>query len=640
MPHCFDWQKEFPQVFKRKKKQAFHVTWATHNSRYSERMAQYKVKTGEPVYLSEKEELVITQTIAEIIKTDKLNCLAYNICRDHVHLLIVCEEAELSAIIGKLKSMSARACNIAMGRTALTVGHAPLLVDDAVTAPTQGHAPVLGETQFHLWALKFDTRHINDDEQFSNTIEYIVNNRTKHRLPPLHTAEGVLTVGHAPLLVSDTEPHQHRGMPLCESMACSIRHAFRPEYKGGFDVVIGNPPYVHLEHIKEASEALAKLNYQTYDKRGDLYCLFVERGFQLLKPSGFISYIMPNKWMQAGYGKSLRELFLSKELIKLIDFGDIQIFEDATTYPCIFVARKAEPGSNFSVSVLKSANFDDFFSSVKQAEETFSTQQFSGETWVISSQKEKLLLERLQRENKTLEEFIGGQAYRGILTGLTEAFVIDESTKNLLIQEDPASAELIKPFLQGRDITPYSSGQVDKYLLLIPKGHTIKTNLNPSNPFIVAEPMPRYGYMADNDAWQWFYDRYPAIAGHLFRFREKAETRTDKGDFWWELRACDYYQAFKKPKIMYQTFQVKPCFVYDEKGLFCNNSMWIIPTESIALLALLNSQMAWWLITKYCTQIQNGHQLIWKYFGQIPIPSELPDKLEALADQMISLHTT
>jgi hypothetical protein len=90
---------------------------------------------------------------------------------------------------------------------------------------------------------------------------------------------------------------------------------------------------------------------------------------------------------------------------------------------------------------------------------------------------------------------------------------------------------------------------------------------------------------------------------------------------------------------MYQTFQVKPCFVYDEKGLFCNNSMWIIPTGSKALLALLNSQMAWWLITKYCTQIQNGHQLIWKYFSQIPVPSGLPDELEALAGQMISLHS-
>ena len=89
---------------------------------------------------------------------------------------------------------------------------------------------------------------------------------------------------------------------------------------------------------------------------------------------------------------------------------------------------------------------------------------------------------------------------------------------------------------------------------------------------------------------------------------------------------------------MYQKFQVKPCFIFDESGLYCNDSMWIIPTDSKALLAILNSKMGWWLISKYCTQIQNGYQLIWKYFGQIPIPEKLPEDLENLADKMLSLN--
>ncbi|MCB0804141.1 MAG: hypothetical protein KDB74_13675, partial [Flavobacteriales bacterium] len=120
-------------------------------------------------------------------------------------------------------------------------------------------------------------------------------------------------------------------------------------------------------------------------------------------------------------------------------------------------------------------------------------------------------------------------------------------------------------------------------------------------------------------------------------FEERAKKRTDKGDFWWEVRACDYYSEFEKPKIMYQKFQVKPCFVYDESGLYCNDSMWVIPTKNKALVGVLNSKMGWWLITKYCTQIQNGCQLIWKYFGQIPIPELTNPQLLKSTETMLDL---
>jgi hypothetical protein len=146
------------------------------------------------------------------------------------------------------------------------------------------------------------------------------------------------------------------------------------------------------------------------------------------------------------------------------------------------------------------------------------------------------------------------------------------------------------------------------------------------------------GYTVEEDeAWKWFQKAYPSVAGWLRPFEEKGKKRTDKGDYWWEIRACDYYDMFSKPKIMYQAFQVKPCFIYDESGLYCNNSMWFISTNDKGLLAILNSKMGWWLITKYCTQIQNGCQLIWKYFGQIPVPNTNVD-LALKADQMLSLN--
>ncbi|MFA5649401.1 MAG: N-6 DNA methylase [Bacteroidales bacterium] len=384
---------------------------------------------------------------------------------------------------------------------------------------------------------------------------------------------------------------------------------------GGFDVIIGNPPYVHLEKIKETSIALKNANYETYHSQGDIYCVFVEKGMQILKPSGLISYIMPNKWLQAGYGKPLREYFLKYRLIELIDFGDIQIFDGATTYPCIFTSQKAEPQKEVSISVLQESNSIDFKFNVLETAEIFETNSFGGETWVISSQKEQAFLEKIKSKFITLSEFIGGQAYRGVLTGLTEAFLIDEKTKQTLINTDPKAAEIIKPILQGRDIKPWISIQNNTSLI----GTFPALNLDIEN--------------------------YPSIKEYFNNFsKERLEQSGNKGsrkktnNKWFETQdAIGYFQEFSKPKIMYQVFQVKPCFIYDEEGLFCNNSMWIIPTENKALLGVLNSKMGWWLITKYCTQIQNGYQLIWKYLGQISIPKlDLPE-LSISVDTMLSL---
>ena len=196
--------------------------------------------------------------------------------------------------------------------------------------------------------------------------------------------------------------------------------------KGGFDVVIGNPPYVHLESINETSVALAQTGqYKTYNKRGDLYCIFVEKGFQIAKEHAYVSYIMPNKWMQAGYGKELREFMLSRNLNRLIDFGDLQIFEGATTYPCIFVAKNDSEVSTMKVSVLKQDKVTDFNQMVRDTEEIFALSEFTSDTWVISSKKEKEFLETLSKQYKSLSSIVEG-AYRGVLSGLSEAFLISE----------------------------------------------------------------------------------------------------------------------------------------------------------------------------------------------------------------------
>jgi type I restriction-modification system DNA methylase subunit len=395
--------------------------------------------------------------------------------------------------------------------------------------------------------------------------------------------------------------------------------------RGGFDVVIGNPPYVKLESIKSTSEALQKAKFSTYEKRGDLYVLFVEKGFEILKTGGFISYIMPNKWLQAGYGKPLREFMLSQKLNTLIDFGDLQIFQGATTYPCIFVSEKAKPNSHIQIAVLEKTELD-FTSNIIRNQQLFKHESFSGDTWIISSNADKAIVEDLQSKFETLAEVIKGEAYYGIKFGLTEAFLINDETAQKLINEDKNSAELIGKILRGRDLSKYRHIDNDDLDNII---------------------------LAFNGSYKIIEERFPSIYTHLLQFESKLKSRgqcsgskpTDSKPFWGQHHWLEldnnpshtYLKQYSNPKIMYQKFQVKPCFIFDTTGLFCNDSMWIIPTDNKAILAILNSKMGWWLISKFCTQIQNGYQLIWKYFGQIPIPDLSTCKeLESYAENILS----
>ncbi|CAD5942364.1 class I SAM-dependent DNA methyltransferase [Planktothrix agardhii] len=388
----------------------------------------------------------------------------------------------------------------------------------------------------------------------------------------------------------------------------------------GFDVVIGNPPYIRQEEIKTQKPYL-QTHFITYSGTADLYVFFVEKAFEILRNFGIFCYIMPNKWMQTGYGKALRILFLENQLQGIIDFGCLQVFEEATTYPCILNASKQRNNTNFISAAVKTLNYHNGFSSyIESISNPITVESLNDETWVISSGSDQNLLSTLKNKCVSLAEYIDGEAFRGVLTGLTEAFVINNETHKELITIDNQSSEIIFPFVLGRNIKPYSIPEIESYLIKIEKGFTNSVRRS-------------------QDAWTWFSSNYPAISNYLSVFKDKAQKRTDKGDYWWELRACDYYQEFEKPKIMYQIFQVKPCFIYDDQGLYCNNSMWIISKEDKVLLAILNSKMGWWLISKYCTAIQNGYQLIWKYFGQIPIPNitkEQGKPIISLVDQILT----
>lgn len=406
----------------------------------------------------------------------------------------------------------------------------------------------------------------------------------------------------------------------------------------GFDVIVGNPPYISLEKLRKDASVYARMHrtnekglqgrtYNTLESRGDIYTLFVERGLHLLRKGGLLSYIIPNKWEKVMYGRPLRELFLNTNLTHLVDFGDNQIFEDATTYTCIIRMKKEKQNGKLSVSTIGKVNPEMLHESIEEKKEEFDTTKMNDGIWVVSSLHNFSAVERLKTQMITIGEYIHEESYYGIKTALSGVFKFPMKKANELISQDIRSKELLRPFLQGKGLVAYGEAKADSYLIFTPKGFTAQQmGINKEKQELPSE----------TDAWDWFKNNYPAIAAWLNQFKDEAKARTDKGDYWWELRACAYYDKFVQPKIIYQRFQVRPCFVYDDKHSLFNDSMYFMAVPDKALLALLCSRIGWWLITEFCPRIQNGAQLIWDNFRQIPIPKKLPPVLNEYADKMMA----
>ena len=406
----------------------------------------------------------------------------------------------------------------------------------------------------------------------------------------------------------------------------------------GFDVVIGNPPYIRQEEIAELKSHLAR-NFSIYAGTADLYTYFVELSLKVLKENGQFIFIIPNKWMRAGYGQNLRQLVVSRRIHGILDFGDLPVFEEATTYPCILHLTKESPVDTFLACNVRTLDFQD---SLEEYIQENRIEVLAGELtetgWNLSDSRVQRLLVKLRSKGISLGEYVKGKIYRGILTGLNEAFVIDRETRNRLIGEDPKSVEIIKPFLAGRDIKRYQTPVCEKFLILIPKGFTIRKNLPKDHPYHwISEPPPRYGEMPYDEAWGWFSENYPAIAAHLTAYRAMAIKRTDKGDFWWELRACDYYDEFEKPKIMLPDISLRCEALYDEAGRYYSvNTAYIIPGLSKSDLGILNSKLTLFLYSNLTQTIRGGYyRFIRQYLAQIPMIKT--DILDSLVNQIIEL---
>jgi hypothetical protein len=419
--------------------------------------------------------------------------------------------------------------------------------------------------------------------------------RNQHRLQNL---EATIKVGDS--LIDDKEWTER---PF--SWQAAFPNVFA---KGGFDVVIGNPPYVRSEHFSAIKPWLKK-RYTVFDGGADLYCYFYERALQILKDNGRLGFISSCGFFKTTFGELLRQHLRRNVVFECgIDFGDARIFEGVTTYPAVLTVRKQKPAQPYEISFLNySGNgVDDLTSAFKADSFLFPSERLDRARWHFEIQNLWQLRTSLERASKMQLGSISSPV-SGIKTGLTKAFVISETTKSHLISQDPRSVELIRSWTVGDDLARWAPEQAKEYLLFLPKGWT-KAQLHQTDEL---------------KAWSKFEGRYGAVASWLKTFETEARSRSDKGDFWWELRACDYYDLFDEALVTYPEMSQGPKFSLKRKGVVSNNKTFLIPKSNPATLAFLNSQVSWFLLSGICTALRGGQwrlELRADFLKELPLP--------------------
>ncbi len=370
--------------------------------------------------------------------------------------------------------------------------------------------------------------------------------------------------------------------------------------QGGFDAVIGNPPYVRQEDLGADKRYYQSL-YEVYTGTADLYSYFIERGIKLLAPNGNFSYIVANKWMRANYGRPLREWLKKQCIDEITDFGDLRVFTSATTYPCILRVSNREPHNRPWVTTVKTLDFPSLQEYVDQNGSVADQTRFEDGGWSLAGIETQRLMEKIRQNSIPLGEYVKGKIYRGVVTGLNEVFIIDQSTRDHLIAEDPKSAELIKSCLLGKDIKRYGIDYQNLYMIFTRRGTNIKD--------------------------------YPAIHDYLLKFKDKLMPRPKKwagkdwkgrkpGPYqWFEIQdSIAYYEEFEKPKIIWGNLAQKPKFAMDTDGYYINAPGVIIPVEDYYLLGIMNSSLFYTFISEVAAGRRGGffeYKPI--YVSQMPI---------------------
>ena len=392
---------------------------------------------------------------------------------------------------------------------------------------------------------------------------------------------------------------------------------------GGFDAVIGNPPYVRQESLKESKDYFEK-NYESFSGTGDLYTYFMEKGVKLIRPGGRYSIIVSSSFLRATYAEALRETLLKHAaLVRIVDFGGFAVFADAKdTYVCIPVLVKEKQPDQVEISKVKTLETDSVMAEMSKTDFVASLRQFTRDAWVLKSGQETKLFAKVMAAGMPLGEYVERRFFRGVTSGLNEAFVIDAETRARLIKEHKRSAELIHPVRGGEDVREYFIGSADTFLIFTRRG----VNL----------------------------DEYPAIKGHLETFRADLTPRKSDNDRrgrkpgayrWYEIQDdVAYYEVFHKPKLVFPDICKHPRFCYDDTGVYLTNTAYALGTGDKYLLGILNSRLFWFAISNISIPfgVRAGefrYRLIYQYMEKIPVRKlDLKKPTEKAAhDRMVDL---
>jgi hypothetical protein len=398
---------------------------------------------------------------------------------------------------------------------------------------------------------------------------------------------------------------------------------------GGFDAVIGNPPYVRQESLGSEFKEYAKTKYEVYAGTADLYVYFFEIGHKLLRKEGYFGIICANKFMRSNYGKNLRTFLSTKShLVQIIDFGELPVFQNAATFPAIFITRNIiVTNQEFQYSPIKQLSFSSLDDEAKRIGILIDSKNLGDENWTMSDDKETTIFQKMKDSGKCLGEYVNNNIFRGVLTGLNAVFVIDNLTKDKLLQKDPKSKEIIKPFLLGDDIRKYRINYQNKYLIFTRRGIDIK--------------------------------QYPAVFEYLKDFKSQLTPKPKEwqgstwegrkpGPYqWYEIQdTIGYFPEFEKDKIIFPDIAKESRMSYDKTGYFVANTAYIIPTNDLYLLGILNSKLIFFFYKRIASVLgdaDKGGRLRWIFQDVVKIPIRtinLSDPVDkARHDRMVALVT-
>ena len=374
--------------------------------------------------------------------------------------------------------------------------------------------------------------------------------------------------------------------------------------QGGFDIVIGNPPYVRMEYLTDQKPYLSE-HYEVADDRTDLYAYFFEKAVDVLKVGGRLGYISSSTFFRTGSGENLRRFMAEETALEVvIDFGDEQVFEGVTTYPAILTAQKLAKGETpegelrfFNIKELPT----DLSSAFDAQAQAMPRNRLGKTSWQFEGDALAQLRDKISKGRKTLGEVYGAPLY-GIKTGLNEAFIIDTLTRDALVKRDAKSADLLKPFLKGEHIKRWRVEPEGLFLINIPKGK-IKI------------------------------DDYPAIRDHLLPFKAALEKRATEQQ-WFELQQAQvaYQDHFQAPKIVYQDICNSNPFSIEKTGSYLANTCYFLSNDKYFLLSYLNSKLAWYCFSALTNIARGGYLRLRSEFVEQLIVPEFDEQLTQRLD--------